>query len=201
MNFESLKKLSSEWQLWALHADKNEDGWQSDFPQWLELMNAAYEVIRLSDTSSQVLQVLELCWAISEEGEELLEFTIGHIDECWPTVQALAKSDLPVCRWQVYDAASAAGKKAELLLLKGLKDDDAYARRRAVLALARIKPDNARKLTEDIVKDSDPYVRQVSLEMAAVANDPEFITKISEILLADDIEHVRKAVLNFQDKA
>ena len=160
----NLLRMHSAWKDWSLSASKDEDGWQSDFPRWSELMSAAMQAMcQSTELDDAEWQALESCWDISEEGEELLEYASEHIEECWPAIEVLATSTLATCRWQVYEAAASAGKNAEPLLRKALEDQDTYARRRAILALARIKPDEGKALAQSLLEDADPYIRKAAL--------------------------------------
>lgn len=193
MSIARFLALLRGWREWADGADTKDDGWQSDYPEWTALIEAACEMMRAGSTDVSVISALAECWAISEEGEEMRECASVHIDECWDTLQRLADSPLRECRWQVYEAAAAAGERADPLLRAGLKDGDEYCRRRAILALARIAPADARCLAAEYLLDDDAYVRQAAIEMALASQDAEFISDVRRALLNDPVEHVRAA--------
>ncbi|MEO0461198.1 MAG: HEAT repeat domain-containing protein [Myxococcota bacterium] len=182
-----------KWRVWASTASTVENGWQSDFPDWSKLIDAACEVMKKGLVDSKTLNLLEEAWAISEEGEELSDFASEHIEESWAALQALANSPLPACRWQVYHAAAAAGAKAEELLRSGLSDVDGYCRRRAFLALAQLGPKDAKSLAEQAMGDSDPYMRSASIKMAASTGEEEYIDAVRRRLRSDREEMVRNA--------
>lgn len=138
-----LEMLCSDWEHWAATADRSEDGWQSDFPAWNELMESATAAMADSIASQERRRCLELCWAISEEGEELADYAREHVDECMAVLNYLARSPNPSVRWQVYDVLSLGGERAEQLLRDALDDPDPYSRRRAILALTRLRPKDA----------------------------------------------------------
>jgi HEAT repeat protein len=52
-----------------------------------------------------------------------------------------------------------------LSFVKGLQDIDSYARRRAILSLARLTPKDARQLADQFLRDEDPYIRQAASEL------------------------------------
>lgn len=188
-----LQELVEAWQAWAVTADRTEEGWQSDFPGWAALIEEAARTMCQGNVDALTLNLLAECWAASEEGEELLEHVRDRIDDCWQVVDALARSELPACRWQIYEAAASGGSRAEVLLRNGLHDSDPYARRRAVLALARLRPDDARTLAESLIIDPEPYVRQAAIEMVLVAEDEAFKARALRVLAEDVAEHVRNA--------
>jgi HEAT repeat protein len=86
-----------------------------------------------------------------------------------------------------------AGKKSEPFLRKGIEDSDSYVRRRAILSLAKLQPEDARLIAEKFIENADPYIRQAALEMAYASRDTDFITKTKNKLLHDSVGHVRKA--------
>ena len=161
---KKLDNLYLEWKAWATSANRDEDGWESDFPKWEELITAAIEVMQMPVKDSD-LEILENCWAISEENEELMEYASEHIDQCWDVVEALIKSSNPKCRWQAVVAASEAGEQAESLLRKSLQDSDSYVRRRALLCLKKFSLPDAKTIREQMKNDPDPYVKKVALEI------------------------------------
>ncbi len=161
-----LRDLCRRWQEWAAGADKPEDGWQSDFPAWNELMEAAIAVMARGSLSDDELSDIELCWAISEETENLADYAREHLDQCWDTLRRLARSDDPAVRWQVYDVLGSAGRRADDLLRRAIEDPDPYSRRRAILSLARIHPPDAKRLAQRFAHDDDPYIRTAALELA-----------------------------------
>jgi HEAT repeat protein len=187
-----LRSRFSEWQEWAATADRTEDGWQSDFPGW-DLLIAAAKGAMLHGVDDATLDIVAECWEASQEGEELLEWARDHIEECWSALERLSCSALSGCRWQVYEAASAAGKKAEPLLRRGLTDPDPYARRRAILALARLRPSGAEELADMLRADADPYIRQASVEMILAAPNEDFRQRALAELARDPVDHVRRA--------
>jgi len=41
MNTEMFDRLFDRWRAWASTTDRSEDGWESDFPEWPDLIAAA----------------------------------------------------------------------------------------------------------------------------------------------------------------
>ena len=61
-----LKTLYHAWCRWSASADRAENGWESDFAGWAELMERAAEAMRDAPSDPGLLQAVEACWAISE---------------------------------------------------------------------------------------------------------------------------------------
>lgn len=193
MSQDALRILFDPWRRWSAMADRSEAGWESCFPAWQELIEAASETMLQNEVTAETALILAKCWSASQEDEERLTFASEHLEQCWPTLQTLAQSSLPGCRWQVYEAIVGAGPAAESMLRCGILDEDPYSRRRALLPLARIRPSDAQSLAESFVRDSDPYMRQAAIDMILAAVDLGFQREALSLLRADSVEHVRKA--------
>lgn len=193
MKANDLRSLLKEWTQWCTSADRSEEGWESDFPNWHALIETACLAMTSGDLSKETATMLASCWAASQESEELLSFATEHLDDCWPALQVLSSATLPSCRWQIYAAASGAGARAEDMLRRGLVDDDPYARRRALLSLAAIRPSDAQSLAERYATDPEPYMRQAAIEMIAVTPDRTYRRNALDALRVDPVEHVRAA--------
>jgi hypothetical protein len=189
----ALPDLYHDWEQWATTADQSENGWQSDYPGWQPLMEAASVCMVQCSGDPDCIGVLECCWAISEETEDLATFARDHIKECWDTLQALVVSRNPTVRWQVYSALDAAGERGEALLRQGLADPDLYARRRALLALANVGPHDAKDLVEQYLDHDDPYMRLAAITMANTLGDPDFARHVHERMRHDSAAFVREA--------
>ncbi len=189
----TLRGLVRDWERWAAGANKSEDGWQSDYPAWDALMEAATAAMVRPSPTPEELEDIARCWAISEECERLADYAKDHIDRCWETLRYLVHSRYTEARWQAYEVLGRAGPQAEDLLRVGLADPDAYCRRRALLSLARLRPADAKQLAARFLQDADPYMRQAAIAMVLATNDAGFMREARERLLADEADHVRDA--------
>lgn len=185
-----MSELFARWQAWSVTADRSEQGWESDFPEWVALIAAAAQAMREPDPP---IEILEACWDNSQCCQELADDALDDIAACWPALQQLAESTRPGCRWQVYYVASAMGPEADALLRHGLADPDSYARRRALLALANLHPPDAQAIAEPFLSDADPYFRQAAIQMVLVAPDHSFRARVLGRLRNDPVAHVRAA--------
>jgi hypothetical protein len=161
----TLRDLTTAWQRWADTADTTENGWESDFPGWPQLMAGAKSAMQNPAALEETFSDLELCWEISEESEELSEFARAHLVNCWRCVEQLATSQRPTVRWQAYDVASFAGQAGERMLRNALQDTDSYCLRRALLGLARLSPKDAQSIARPFLSHSDPYVVRAAQEL------------------------------------
>lgn len=187
-----LTELFRAWSEWAKTADQTEEGWQSDFPEWPELVDAAWAAQCSGSADRTLLTTLAEIWAISAESEEMLL----RQREAWTQLQGLAQSGFADCRWQIYEAAGSMAAEANSLLRAGLKDPDSYARRRAILSLSRLNPPDARDLATPLLADGDPYIRQAAIELVLVSDDEDFKATSLQTLAVDPVAHVRTAAIS-----
>lgn len=154
----ALISLLTDWEAWATEADKSNDGWQSDYPHWAELMNAATKAMEQPDTN---VAAIEKCWLLSEEDEWLADHVRENPSQYVKLLTTLARSKYPSVRWQVYASLEEAGCVGIDILEVGSTDPDAYARRRAIFALAKVQPDIAFRKLNELGEDPDPTNRAV----------------------------------------
>jgi hypothetical protein len=187
-----LRSMANEWRAWSAHADRSESGWQSDFPDWQAFVSAACQVMT-QPLDAQSIQDVELVWHASEEGEELVDFSRGALDRVHAWLTVLARSSSAAVRWQVYEALRAGVGKpwAERMLRAGLQDNDAYARRRAALALAPYRVADAADIVDILMQEEDPYLRQAAVVIASESRDPQLIERIHARVRNDPNDHVR----------
>jgi HEAT repeat protein len=190
---KTLNDFCKDWKDWAKTAETSEDGWQSVFPQWEELMEAAKSVMIKSPKDPDILSDIEFCWSISEETEDLADFAKEHIRDCMNILEFLSVSKFKDVRWQVYSVIWIAGSETEGILRRGLNDPDSYCRRRALLSIARLKPSDSKELALKFINDHDPYMRQASIELLHSIKDIAFIKKAKEQLINDETPHVAEA--------
>ena len=167
-----LHDLLSQWQRWAETANQGEDGWQSCFPAWLALMTAASEVMACSELTCEDFQMVEQCWLISEEDEDMADNAKANLSTCWNTILRLYFSRYPEVRWQAYEVLGNAGDRALAPLTEALHDENPYCRRRAILSLIRLSPPDAQEIAAMFINDSDAYLRQAAQELMMVGKNP-----------------------------
>lgn len=160
--YKNLTSLLTSWDAWAASADKSDDGWQSDYPRWVELMDAAAAAMEQPD---QNVAAIEKCWLLSEEDEWCAEHVRKNPGHYLDLLMALSKSKYPSVRWQVYASLEETGSVGVHLLESGLVDPDAYARRRAVLALAKARPAVVLQKMNEFCNDPDEVNRRIFLRL------------------------------------
>ena len=185
-----LSKLLHEWQEWSRSADQSEDGWESSFPRWSELIEAALERMK-SPPDREALELIARCWAMSEEDETLLDKVRSQNRVFWPFMKSLSTFEDARVRWQIYAAVTREDEEGLALVRFGIKDKDPYVQRRALLSLARLHAPESANLAKELCKHADPYLRQVSLMLAYNAGDSGLVEAIKSQLENDPVEHVR----------
>jgi len=139
---------------------------------------------------------VEGAWAAAEEGEGLVDFARAHLSDVRSWLCALARSRFPSVRWQVYASLSGATGLpwAENILRDGLDDPDAYARRRAVLALSEHAVGDLGEIALALCHDVDPYMRRAAIGIAKAHGDVKTIQEVRSVLEKDPNELVRAAL-------
>jgi len=164
-NAPILKELLAKWQEWSKTADQSEDGWEGCFPEWRPMISSAKMLMLSQNLSDEELHMLEMCWQISEEDQEFVDYSRANLTACWPALLHLATSRFAEVRWQVYEVLGDAGSRADSLLRDGLQDNDAYCRRRAILSLTKLSLPDAKEIAARFVNDTDPYIKQAAMEL------------------------------------
>lgn len=202
-----LEELLQQFDLWAASASRSEDGWEGNFPQWLDLTQEAERVMSQEHQTEAALSLLGRCWALSEEDETCADWARVHLQAAHvqELVRRLADDDDWNTRWQAYDVLGSLdvlddGTRAALE--KGTMDENAYVRRHAFLAIFGHNAEIDTQLyCRQMLSDPDSYNRYVAIReslpgtealwdlMKAAARDPEVALLIS----SDD--QYEKAVL------
>jgi HEAT repeat protein len=198
---KQFKKLLNDWEVWSkkgetqLLKEQIGTGWESSYDKWADLIETAKDaMIQKELLDEELIAALEKIWEISEETEDLVDFTNKNIEKCWNNIQKLILSNNPSVRWQIYSALAYSDEKCEQLLRKGLEDSDLYCKRRAYLALATMSPPDAEELTRLYLHDHDPYMRQASIEMSLASKNPNLIKEVKKALEFDKVAYVREAL-------
>ncbi|MGI4788414.1 MAG: HEAT repeat domain-containing protein [Janthinobacterium lividum] len=168
---QRLEELLEEFDLWAASADRSDAGWESDFPQWRELMRQAEQIMAVKTQNEHSLFLLGRCWAISEENETCAYWAREHLEDAYAKhlVQQLTGSTERDTRWQAYDVLSdlpVLDSKTRNILETGIADTDAYVRRRAFSALLRHSEIDTQPYVIQMLTDSDIYNRYVGVKEA-----------------------------------
>jgi len=166
-----LGKRLTQFDLWAITADRTEDGWESDFPEWRELMQEAEQVMAAGTQDSSSLLLLGRCWAISEEDETCADWAREHMKESpvRAMVCRLAFCADPRTRWQacaVLGSYFPLDGEAVRVLENCFTDEDSYVRRRAFLALENHGGIDRQPYLRQMLSDEDAYNRYVAVRQA-----------------------------------
>lgn len=189
---DQLNTLYHAWEAWSDTADRHEDGWQSWFPEYDELMLVASTIMTRGDLIDHEIAIVERCWSISDERGELADYAKDHLDDCWMILNKLVCSQDSVVRWQVYDVLGNAGPRAEPILRRAVHDVDGYASRRVILALARLRPRAVRDIVLEFISHQDPYIRRAAMKLAKNSDDRELIELVRNRLAKDSDSYVQE---------
>ncbi len=166
-----LQARLEQFDLWANTADKRESDWESDFPEWREIVLEAVQVMAQEHPSKHALLLLGRCWAITEECEDCAYWARENIQK--PHVQELVRhlteSVHSDTRWQAYDVfrdLHPLDVRTQALLELGTKDEDPYVRRRAFLALLHHPDIDHADCVSRMLTDADSYNRYVAVKEA-----------------------------------
>lgn len=136
---ETSRRLQSAlrvWRTWAETASREQDGWESDAPNWDEVIAHSQELLLEKGLLQEEIVQLETVFCLSEEDEALADFMKGNYHKVEKeTIQRLCASSHSQVRWQVYDSLVFPDEFSRRLLEEGVEDSDNYARRRAFLRL------------------------------------------------------------------
>ena len=187
-----LEERLEQFDLWAITADKAEDGWESGFPKWHELAQEAEHLMAQEHPTKRALLLLGRCWAIAQEDETFADWAREHIHEphVQELVRGLTESVHPDTRWQAYDVfrdLHPLDVRTQALLELGTEDEDPYVRRRAFLVLFHHPEIDHAGYVRRMLNDTDSYnqyvgvkeakhlgvAAEVEAEMQSALKDPE----------------------------
>lgn len=153
----SLTEELARWRNWAVQASREENGWESEAPNWALLIRAAKSALIDGENTQEETEIAAV-FGISEEAEELADFLKSNLN-CVPSerIRRLLASEDSKVRWQIYDSFEPKGSWREMLI-EGIDDPDDYVRRRAFLRLLT-SSELPRGLLEAALEDSDSVVR------------------------------------------
>ena len=139
--------------------------WESEYPDWQRLYEAAKVVLHMPVTTWSDDDVSGILYAIARDSES--EFLIEQASQQPAGLLRLARSALsfPDCdaRWQVAAALGAVNAEhvaaAEQLLLTLVDDEDNYVKRRALASLAMLNSSHTEAQAELAWNSGDEYRR------------------------------------------
>ena len=148
------------WLQWAEVASREEEGWESDAPNWNDLIAHSLELLVKTGLLPEEISQLETVFSLSEEDETLADFLKANYEEvAKETIQRLSRSSQPRVRWQVYDSLVTPDEFSRRLLQEGIEDPNDYVRRRAFLRLLSIeRPTHS--ILERAANDTDAVIRE-----------------------------------------
>ncbi len=128
---------------WVPTADRRNDGWQSDYPGFGELVDAAAAAMRalasdpagLAAATAADLGLIARVWSLSEEAESM-PYEIRQLDAAeraalGPLIVRLYEIGDHDTRWQIASIAGHIPTLGPTFLRRAVEDPDAYVRQRA----------------------------------------------------------------------
>lgn len=155
---------------WAEAYDRPRRGeWECDYQDWADLYKAVTAYISDSKVEEwdEVVAAL-LLYAIARDNE--LEHIARHLREApeklYALAQAAVRSGEKDAKWQMAEqlAHCPGQERAEALLLALATDPEEYVRRRALMALGRLKSSHVETLVEQAWDGGDEYQRMAVLD-------------------------------------
>jgi HEAT repeat protein len=155
---------------WAEAYDRPRRGeWECDYTSWADLYNAvtAYVSDSKIEEWDEVVAAL-LLYAIARDNE--LEHIAGHLrktpEKLYALAQAAVRSGEKDAKWQMAKQLAHCPDQegTEALLLVLATDPEEYVRRRALMALGRIKSSHVEILVEQAWDSGDEYQRMAVLD-------------------------------------
>lgn len=160
-----LRHLLDDWLKWAESSAKDHDSWESDYPRWTALVQACCAVMRQDPLPDSAVLLVEACWFLSEETEDMSEWASTNLDQCVAAIDRLARSTYRDVRRQVYVALYRWPAQGLPVLRQALSDPDAQCRLSAVEGLIHICPQDHAALALKIIDDPDKFVRELAVEL------------------------------------
>lgn len=148
---------------WAATHPQLDDGWETWFPAFPDLVNAAVEaMMRAAPDDADQLKQIARVWSLSEETEDLAEAV-----KAAPTLYArILPTLIPHADWrarlQIYAIAPQIPGLGAPFLHQGLiENENPYVLRRILLALHEIDPEAAYQAAHQFVSSVDADLKHL----------------------------------------
>lgn len=166
----ALEQEVTRFRSWAETYDRPRCGeWECDYPNWGDL----YNVVTAYLSHSKVEEWDEcvsglLLYAIARDNED--EYIAGQLsktpEKLYALTQAALRSGEKDAKWQLAEqlAHYPGREETESLLLALVRDADEYVRRRALMALGKIKSSQVETLAGEAWNSGNEYQRMAVLD-------------------------------------
>lgn len=177
--------------------------WELEYEDWDALLSATLDVIAACAADSvpdEVADDLLYVLARDNEGEvirEALAKAPGLLAQLGQHAVSVADTE---AKWQIaVSIAEARLANAAELMRPFLDDDSEYVRRRTLLALAKIAPQQAEALALRDLDDEFEYTRLAALDVLSQVGS-EHLDRVLDRLAHDASQHVRTRVQEMRRK-
>ena len=172
---------------WAetVPVDRRFGEWESDYPHWTEIHGAFRTLVATIDVAQWPDELINTAlYAIARDNEVwVLARDLPRMALSFVTERALVESE-PDARWQLaVELGRTHLPDSEELLLRLVKDDDEYVRRRALQSLARIGSNAVSELALHEwthAPDDMPWTRMNALWALHHVGSPAYAAKLDE---------------------
>lgn len=147
--------------------------WESEYPEWVEVWTAAEQFAKERPVESwSAAEMDDMLYAIARDNE--MEGVVDVFEAVPPTLFAVATAALERgefdARWQLADRlgnATTDRAQAADLLVQFLGDPDEYVRRRALLAMGKLRVENIEEHVDRAWGSGMEYQRIAALHVLA----------------------------------
>lgn len=144
-----LRHMLSAFDRWAAEsADRCNDGWPTDYPEFNALVETAARVMRDFSTADSIsddeVAAIARVWSLSEEPESMADAAASMGPEVLTLLSQLYLVGDVSTRWQVLTVMPRMQGLGIDLIQRATHDPDAYVRRRAWQAFQDVAPSVAR---------------------------------------------------------
>jgi hypothetical protein len=167
-----LRHLLTAFDRWADEsADRRNDGWPTDYPEFNALVETAARVMRDFSTADSIsddeLAAIARVWSLSEEPESMADAAASMGPEVLTLLRQLYLVGDVSTRWQVLTVMPQMRELGIDLVQQATHDPDAYVRRRAWQALHDVAPSVARtEAVGALETEGDEDVRTLLVNIA-----------------------------------
>jgi hypothetical protein len=167
-----LRHLLTAFDRWADEsADRRNDGWPTDYPEFNALVETAARAMRdlssADSISDDEVAAIARVWSLSEEPESMADAAASMGPEVMTLLSQLYLVGDVSTRWQVMRVMPRMQGLGIDLIQRATHDPDAYVRRRAWQALKEVEPSVARaEAVRALETEGDADVRTLLVNIA-----------------------------------
>lgn len=157
-----LVKLINDWKSWSKTASKLENGWESDFPMWNEIISESVKILLSKTEGNEELALVDFIFSISTETQDLVDYSVDHFVEVKSNLIKLLEFCCSDSRWQIYEIFKVGDRETDIVLMNMIgNESDPYALRRGILTLLDRKPSNYQTIISKYANHENNYIKRI----------------------------------------